>query len=365
MLTKNLKNATRTGFLACALLTSLTVPLSAHAAVDRTSSIQASGEGIIYDIRATGNGTLRVCTRAGRTGDRWRASIVQVTTDGAVSAVGTGSSTVFTGCISRTVTSGTQYIALVTWDRPLPGTFPATVTTRFTGTTDASNPPVVGVDGATLANILPRNREGGPCPADGSLIIGGALLTNCQFNPSGDTDTFRFSAPANGAASIKISGPSGSQWTLFAPGGSVVGFTSSGMDVRKFATTGIYTIQTKNAFNSVGSYSLSMNGVSAAFREGGEPINFTQTFQRTLDAAADQDTFNFSCSANQVVSVTITGPSGTQWSLFNPTGDQVGFTSSGTAQATCTTNGLYTIRVHNAFNSTGVYGLTLQSVSGS
>lgn len=111
MATKNSKNLSRMGFLVCALLTSLLISLSAQAAVDRKSSIEASGEGSIYDLKAT--------------------------------AAGTGSTTTFTGCISRSVTRGAQYVVLVTWDRPLPGTLPATVTTRFTGPTDANNPPFV------------------------------------------------------------------------------------------------------------------------------------------------------------------------------------------------------------------------------
>jgi hypothetical protein len=365
MATKNSKNLSRIGFLVCALLTSLLVSLSAQAAVDRTSSIEASGEGSIYDLKATATGTLRVCTKPGRAGDRWRATIAQVITGGAVSAVGTGGTT-FTGCVSRSVTSGTQYVVLVTWDRPLPGTLPATVTTRFTGPTDATNPPVVQLNGGALASIVPRPRsfvEGGyGCPADGSIILPGMLLTNCQFSPAGDTDSFKFSVSAAGVASVKMCGPLYSLLTVYSPTGNGICQTQSGYGMScNLYGTGTYTIGTQNTSNVVGPYTLSLNGVSQEFQNG-VPITFGQTKPGTLDACADEDTFQFVCQANQVVRITVTGPSNIVWTLFSPTGSYM-TSSSGTNQAQCA-SGTHTILVSNNSGLTGAYNLTLQKVSG-
>jgi hypothetical protein len=82
--------------------------MCAHA-VDKVSTIEASGEGSIYDLKAASTGTLTVCTKPGRAGDRWRTTIGQVTSNGAMSAVGTGSTTSFTGCVSSSVTSGVSW----------------------------------------------------------------------------------------------------------------------------------------------------------------------------------------------------------------------------------------------------------------
>ena len=360
-----LKNLSRLGLLVCALLTSLLVSLSAEAAVDRTSTIQASGEGSIYDVKATAAGTLRVCTKPRRTGDRWRATIAQVIIGGAVSAVGTGSTTSFTGCISRAVTSGAQYLVLVTWDRPLPGTLPATVTTRFTGATDATNPPVVQLNGGALTSIVPRPIsfvEGGQgCPVDGSTITCGTLLVGCNFDSTSDLDNFRFSASANGAANIKICGPSSSAWYVFDPKGNLI--TGSYADeVAKLPVTGIYTIQTQNNAHLLGKYSLSLEGVSQSF-QCGLPIAFNQTKSGSLDACADVDTFQFVCQVNQVVSIKVTGPSSTAWYLYGPTGNLISG-SYGENTATCMTSGTHTIQVTNNANLTGAYSLSIQKVGG-
>ncbi len=77
MSTRTSDKTAQTRLRFCALLVSLLVPLSVHAAVDRPASIEASGEGAIFDVKATAAGTLRVCTKPGRAGDRWRATIAQ------------------------------------------------------------------------------------------------------------------------------------------------------------------------------------------------------------------------------------------------------------------------------------------------
>jgi hypothetical protein len=285
----------RMSALLCALFASLLIETSAQAAVDKTSTIEASGEGSIYDLRATANGTLRVCTRARRSGDRWRATIAQATAAGGVSAVGTGSTTIFTGCVSRAVVSGIQYVVLITWDRPLPGGFPVSVGVRFSGPTDATNPPVTGINGAALSAVVPRptsfTEVAQGCPVDGATIACGALLTSCRFDSATDLDTFRFSSPANGTGTIKICGPSGSAWNVFGPDGRLLG-GSFGDGTISLPIAGTYTIQTQNTTHALGAYSLSLDGVSQAF-QCGLPIAFNQTKAGTLDACPDTDTYHY------------------------------------------------------------------------
>jgi hypothetical protein len=357
-------------FGLCVFLISSLVSLPAQAFVDRPGSITASGEGVVFDLKATAAGTLRICTKPSKSDDRWRATIGQATVAGGVSALGTGNNTSFTGCVSKAVIANTQYVVLLTWERPLPGVFPASVTVRFTGPTDTTNPPVTGVSGTALASIVPRPIsfvEGGQsCPVDSSTIACGALLTNCKFDSASDLDTFRFSASVNGAApsaaaSLKICGPSYSAWYLFGPTGTLLA-GSYGDAAVKLPATGRYTIKTQNDRQSTGTYSLSLEGVSQDY-QCGLPIAFSQTKSGTLDACADTDTFQFFCKVNQVVSIKVTGPSYTAWYLYGPTGDLISG-SYGVGTATCTTDGTHTIKITNDRNSTGAYSLSLSKVGG-
>jgi len=354
------KNSPRIGLWPCTLFISLLASIPAQA-VDKVSVIDASGDGSIYDLKATSTGTLTVCTKPAKSGDRWRVTIGQVNTNGAISAVGTGSTTTSSGCVSNySVTNGVSYVLIVTWERPMPdnGHFPATVTTQITG-------PVGGLNGESVTSLKPRPNsylEGGQgCPADGVQISCGALLTNCNFDSTSDLDTFKFNGTANGAAAVKICGPSSSWWYLYGPAGNYIA-ASTGTSVGKLASTGTYTIQTQNSSHLTGVYSLALEGVSQAF-QCGVPLVFGQTKSGTLDACADLDSFQFVCQANQVVSINIVGPSSSWWYLYGPTGNYIA-ASTGTSTGKCTTAGTHTIVVSNSSGLTGAYSITLQLVSG-
>ena len=84
----------------------------------KSCQLGASGDGCVLDLRASANGTLQVCTKSRRNLDRWRASIAQTLVGGAVSAVGTGSATAFTGCVTRSVVAGSSYEVLVNYAAP-------------------------------------------------------------------------------------------------------------------------------------------------------------------------------------------------------------------------------------------------------
>ena len=351
--------------LLYALLIGLCVGTPARAAVDKTSSIEASGEGSVYDLRATAAGTLRVCTKARKAGDRWRVTITQAITAGGVSGVGTGSTAAFTGCVSQTIAVGVQYLVIVTWERPMPGVFPTSVIVHFTGPTDATNPPVVGITGAALTAVLPRPTSFAEtalgCPADGATIACGALIT-CRFDSASDTDAFRFSVPANSVASIRICGPTtGSFWQVFDPAGRVVtGVNGDGL--ARLSAAGVYTVVAQEGFGFVGPYSLSLEGVSQAY-QCALPIAFTQTKSGTFDACADVDTYQFTCKANQVVRISIVGPTtGTAWHLLGPDGAVITGVN-GTGNATCLSAGTHVIKVLDGFGFTGAYTVTLQALT--
>jgi hypothetical protein len=338
------------------------------AAVDRPASIEASGEGAIFDVKATAAGTLRVGTKAARVGDRWRVTIAQANGAGAVSAVGTGSSTAFSGFVSQTVAANVQYIVLVTWDRPLPGALPGSVTVRFTGTTDATNPPVVQLNNAALASIVPRPirwpEPPASCPGDGSAI-GCESLVACAFDPAGDTDIFKVTVPANSDLSINIAGVSFSRWTIYAPNGTPVNSYCSGRCQVALPIAGTYTVQAYNGVNYAGAYQLSLLGISTPFRCGPLAIAGGSPFSGQFDLSGDTDSYQLNgVLANETYSINCTGASFTRWQLFDPAGSPVNSYCSGLCTVTLPAAGGYTLEVFNGLNYTGSYTCSVQKVSG-
>jgi hypothetical protein len=137
-------------------------------------------------VKATGSGTLTVCTKAKKSGVSWRATIVQVLTSGAASSVGTGSTTACTGPVSRPVVGGVKYEVFVTYDNPLPppsGTFPTGVEVQLTGpvTVSPRSDPVlptaqyVGMYGASLTNPSGWDAFSLETSADGTRVTRIAL----------------------------------------------------------------------------------------------------------------------------------------------------------------------------------------------
>ena len=261
----------------CALLASLLTPLSAHAFKDRTASIEASGDAAIFDVTATAQGVLKVCTKPARPLDRWRVTIAvplqpaSASLPSVNSAVGNGSTTAFSGCVTQTVAANVSYIVLVTWDRPLPGTFlpsSAKATVHFTSATETVDPPIKGIapscgPGASsclLANIIQRsNRWPEPTagsPPEGSFIgCEGTVLG--ELNPASDSDVFKVTVPANSDISLNLLGKSGTAWRMYAPDGTLISNWCSGMCNIKLPTAGGYTVQIWIGNNTTASYSLS------------------------------------------------------------------------------------------------------------
>ena len=310
------------------LLAFLLLALPAHAKVDISTSIEASGEGAIFDVTTNGNGTLQVATKAGRVGDRWRVTIAQANGDGAESAVGSGSSKTFSGWVSYNLKDGINYIVLVTYDRPLPGTFPAKVKVRFAGSTKSSNPPVIPLDGGQLKNIKPRpispsgggGGGGGGCPKDGSTIKCGALLT-CELKPEGDTDAFKINLPANAVLSTNIAGGSGNKWTVYDPKGKYVG-SSYGKYTAAVEIAGIYTVEVSNAYNKANKYTLSVLGVSANYSCGPRIIPGGSPVKDEFEIEGDTDSFLLNgVKAKESYSINIQGGSGNKWTIYSPKGE--------------------------------------------
>jgi hypothetical protein len=84
----------------------------------------------------------------------------------------------------------------------------------------------------------------------------------CRLDPlGGDTDAFSFMAPAGGAVSIKIAGPSSSLWELFDPGGQFIEASFGQAESSPLPEDGTYTIKVSNNSNNTGNYTLSLQKV--------------------------------------------------------------------------------------------------------
>ena len=349
-------------YSAALLLGILNPPPVAAITADKTCTIEASGEACIFDLRATANGTLQVCTTAARSGNRWRATLAQVNTAGAISKVGSGSTTTCTGVVQRNVVSGNNYEVLVTYERPLPGTFPTSVKARIVGPfASIPNPrPISFVEGQSCKQI--REAAVAAAAVDVESMTCGSLMM-CRLDPAGDTDTFSFMAPAGGAVSIKIAGPTWSRWDLFGPTGEALGASFGQATTGPLPLSGKHTIGVTNTANNVGDYVLSLQGISQSFHCASS-MAFGDLKTGRLDQQGDTDTFSFVAIQGQVVNIKITGPTWSRWDLFGPAGQSLGASFGQATTAALPADGSYIIHVTNTANNTGNYTLSLQKVGG-
>jgi hypothetical protein len=231
------------------------------APVVKSCNFGASGDGCVFDVPATGGGTLEVDTRAVSKRNRWRATIVELGQRPAASNIGTGSTTAFTGLVTQAVVSRRTYEVVVIHERLAAGLFPAGVEVRFNGPVTVSGPRArSGGGGGGMEEPQTCRQITGSAVADVETIGCGALIV-CSINPVGDTDAFTFSAPARGAVSIttaKRSGPGSPYQELFDPDGSRV-FGS------RLPKTGKYTIIVSEFVNNdTVDYTLSLHRVGGS-----------------------------------------------------------------------------------------------------
>ena len=214
----------------------------------------------------------------------------------------------------------------ITYNSPLPGSFPATVEIRFNGPVTVSGPRAIS-GSPEVARSCSQISESISAAVDVETITCGTLMT-CALNPVGDTDSFRFSAPNGGTASIGVArSPSSAGtpcWRVFNPiGQPLTGFVCNNVAPVNLATAGTYTIEVvESRVDQPVNYTLSLQGVSQSFRCG-MPIRFGDLKSSRLSREGDTDTFNFSAAAGEVVSISIARSAGLGtpcWRLFNPNG---------------------------------------------
>lgn len=120
-------------FVGLTLASAIVTADASAATATKSCTIFASGDACLFEVTPNSSGSLGASTEACTAGDRWRTSIVKLNAAGAISSVGTGSKTTFTGLATRSVVSSTTYIILITFERPLAGEFPRQVDVKFTG----------------------------------------------------------------------------------------------------------------------------------------------------------------------------------------------------------------------------------------
>jgi hypothetical protein len=360
--------------MAILVLAAFAMILSAPAAaqeVIKTCAFGASGEACIFDVTATADGLLGVDTKASAAGNKWRATTYLTGKKSAKSNVGSGSTSTFTGLVERKVQAGKQYELAVTYETPLPGTFPASVTVRVNGPVSVSEQRPVSSFPAEGQSCQQVSESEVAAAVDVENLACGALVA-CRFDPSGDTDAFKFMA-VGGAAHVKIaevpveSGSRAAKWRLFSPSGFLG--ESTGADDLALPQAGEYTIETLDTTAATGDYALSVAGVSTEF-QCGTPSLYGDLKIGKLDSRADTDTFQFVAVAGDIVTINVTelpAPTGTRavrWELYSPTGFPLGGSTGSDELGPLAASGTYTIVVLDTSNAVGDYSLSLQKVGG-
>jgi hypothetical protein len=187
----------------------------------------------------------------------------------------------------------------------------------------------------------------------------------CEFNPDGDTDTFKVTVPANSDLSINIAGHFQHYWRIFAPNGSPINPDRCyGQCEVALSTAGTYTIETSSDYTPARAYRLSLLGVSTPFRCGPSVIPGGSPISGQFDLDGDTDSYQLNgVSAGQTYSINVAGHFQTYWKIFAPDGSPINPNGCyGHCEVTLPTDGGYTIIV--AGFSTTSYTLSVQRVGG-
>jgi hypothetical protein len=211
-----------------------------------------------------------------------------------------------------------------------------------------------------------------------ATITPGQTLTG-TIALQGQMTTYTFSANAGDAVTILISKSTGSLWPLIelhAPGGSIVtsesGSVSAVIQAQQLTQTGTYTILCRDGFNGTytGEYALSLiknPGPNLGDADGGA-IQSGETKTGGNIALGDIDTYTFTATAGDAVTILMAKNAGSLWPLVElhaPDGSIVASEASSTSAVLqsqkLTQTGTYLILCRDGFNGTfsGGYAVSL------
>lgn len=211
-----------------------------------------------------------------------------------------------------------------------------------------------------------------PEPTD--MFINYGNLINCQIDPIGDIDFFRFSGAPGELIRVQIATQDGigtPTFEVFFPDGAPVPScsqffsTDPGVADCQLTQAGTYTIRVnENGANNTVDYGLALERI-VPLSAAAQPLASTQTLAAEINAVGDIDAFFFSGNANDLYFVQIArqGGSGTPvFEVFSPDGNllcaKLDFSNPGTADCQLTQTGAHTILVSERdSNNTVQYGL--------
>jgi hypothetical protein len=361
-------------FLLCVIICSPAVDAVAE---DKTCAIEASGEACIYDLKATRSGTLTACTTSEARGVRWRISIANANGSGIVSRVGNGIVTECTGVAQQNVIAGKSYEVIVSYEGPLPGTFPARAQVHLDGPV-AKIPDQRPLSIVELQSCRQIQEDSAKALATDEETIACGALIRCRLAPGADKDSFRFTAASGNAVNLRVTEDAEvdvagcTNWDLYSPSGKLVAenwFWCGPGAVSNLPEAGKYTILVSNTTNSVVDYILSFQGTSGSY-QCGTPISYGTMKSGRLEVRGDTDTFSFVGLSGQTINIQVTETSEsagcTNWDLYQPNGKLLAENWFWCGQKTVTlpANGTYTVMVSNSVNSVADYKILVTKVSG-
>ncbi len=218
--------------------------------------------------------------------------------------------------------------------------------------------------------------EGEACgPEPTNMTIDYGDLITCSINPTGDTDTFRFTGSAGDTVDISVARRSGGDpcVELFNPQGGRLGGTCTSFVSRvrvMLTSTGVHTILVSELNGDATlDYTLSLERLAPPSPPA-KPIFYGQSFLDEINPRGDQDLYYFYGSDGDTVDISVARRSGGDpcVELFNPQGGRLGGTCTSfvsMVRVTLTSTGVHTILVGELNGDAMLaYTISLQCLSG-
>ncbi len=219
--------------------------------------------------------------------------------------------------------------------------------------------------------------EGGTCSKP--ISCGQTIGSNTTFDA--EMDTYSYVGTSGQVVSVSMYGPLGCACSInmpisadiYSPGGQYLTSVTTayyggcnclyngGATTLTLTNSGTYTILVHAAaYNASGAYSLSLQSVTGGGCNS-TPIACGQTASSATTNDAEVDAYSIDGCSNDVVILSTSGFSGSEFDLYDPTGKELFSIGPGTSSnVTFSVSGVYTLLVHSSsYNGTGSYGVTL------
>ena len=204
------------------------------------------------------------------------------------------------------------------------------------------------------------------------IVCGQSIASNTVFNS--EINAYSYVGAAGQDLSFALYGPldclspyQSMNADIYSPSGQYLATVASpnchaGTAINMTLTnSGTYTILVHAAsYNGTGNYQLSIQSIIGGGCDG-QPIVCGQTVSGATTNRAEMDAYQIDGCSNDVVIISTSGFSGSEFDLYDPTGNKLFSIGPGTASnVTFSVSGVYTLLVHSGnYSGTGSYGATL------